>query len=101
MNDSDELQKRSALFWPEKLCNTTPLLIMHGTRDNRVPALDSIELAAKLYAHKVPFRLNIYEGGDHYLSEFKSEALQESEKWFERFLKKGEALPNIELEELK
>ncbi len=31
-----EFEKRSILNFPEKLCSTTPLLLLHGTNDTRV-----------------------------------------------------------------
>ncbi len=89
--------KRSALFWPEKIYKKTPLLILHGTGDWRVSALDSIKMAEKLYEQKVPFRLHIYEGADHGLTEFRNEVDQEIFNWFERFLKNKEPLPNLKL----
>ncbi len=89
--------KRSPLYWPEKLYKKTPLLIMHGSGDWRVNVQDSIKMAGKLQEHKVPFRLYIYEGADHSLTEFKKESQNEAYKWFERFLKNNEPLPNLKL----
>ena len=89
--------KRSALYWPERINKKTPLLIMHDTGDWRVSAIDSIRMAEKLYEQKVPFRLHIYEGADHSLTEFRHEADQEIFNWFERFLKNKEPLPNLKL----
>ncbi len=86
--------KRSALYWAEKLPKKTPLLIMHGTADWRVNPLDSIRLAEKLLNQRIPFRLVMFEGGDHGLSEFKVEETKLTLEWFERFLKNNEPLPN-------
>lgn len=97
LTDEEELKKRSAVFWPEKFCKTTPLLMLHGTADNRVSVLDSLELATKLYEYKVPFRLVTFEGADHYMTEFSKQQSQMIEKWFERYLKNNEPLPNLEL----
>lgn len=87
--------KRSALYWPEKIYNKTPLLIMHGSADCRVNAKDSIRMAEKLYEQKVPFRFVVYEGADHGLTEFKDESNKQIYSWFERFLKNNEKLPNL------
>jgi len=92
----EDLIARSAVYWPEKFCATTPLLMIHGTADWRVSPLDSIELAQKLYEHKKPYRLILYEGADHGISEFKREVNAEILKWFDRFLKNNEELPNLE-----
>lgn len=101
VEDEQELTKRSAVCWPEKFCKTTPLLLIHGSRDNRVSVLDSLELATKLYEHKVPFRLNVYEGANHYIKPFGREEWKTIEQWFDRYLKNDEPLPELELEEVK
>lgn len=68
---------------------------MHGTADWRVSPLDPIRLAEKLYVQKVPFRLVMFEGGDHGMSEYKTEVNELTYKWFERFVKNREKLPNL------
>ena len=68
-----ELDKRSAIKWADKFCKTTPVLLIHGTSDRRVSTLDSLELSIELYKHKIPYRLQIYEGADHGISEFRNE----------------------------
>ncbi len=68
-----ELIKRSAVYWADKFSNRTPLLMMHGSGDWRVNPQDSIRLSEKLLEHKKPFRLIIFEGGDHGLTEFKND----------------------------
>jgi dipeptidyl aminopeptidase/acylaminoacyl peptidase len=95
VND-ENLQQRSAIYWAEKFCNTTPLLMIHGTADWRVSVLDTLELAQKLYEHKKPFRTIIYEGAEHGISEFAREKDTEIVKWFDRFLKNKEPLPNLD-----
>lgn len=82
--------KRSPLYWPEKITKNTPILIMHGTADWHVQAHDAIRMAEKLYEQKVPFRLTIYEGTDHGMTEVKGEVFRQTVDWFDRFLKKGE-----------
>ncbi|MGL5831526.1 MAG: alpha/beta hydrolase family protein, partial [Candidatus Altimarinota bacterium] len=96
--DTTEDQKiaRSAVRWPEKFPKNVPLLMLHGTADWRVHPSQSLNLSQKLIDHQVPHRLIMYEGGDHSLSEFKQESFQEIKKWFERFLKNSEPLPNLE-----
>ncbi len=90
-----EQVKRSALYWTEKFSKKTPLLIMHGTADWRVNPLDSIKLAEKLYEQKMPFRLVMFEGADHSVSEYKKEIERLTYEWFERFVKNKEKLPNL------
>ncbi len=93
-----EKKKRSVVHWVNKLPKKTPILIIHGTADRRVDATDSLELSEKLYSHKIPHRLILYEGGDHDLSEFREEAGNEKIRWFDRFVKNPKpALPNLKL----
>ncbi|MFM2357398.1 MAG: hypothetical protein RJA61_135 [Candidatus Parcubacteria bacterium] len=91
----EEQIKRSALYWPEKFSKKTPLLMMHGTADWRVNPADSICLAEKLYKNKVPFRLVMFEGGDHGLNDFKDEVDRLEIEWFEKYLKHGEKWPSL------
>ncbi|MDO8617319.1 MAG: prolyl oligopeptidase family serine peptidase [Candidatus Uhrbacteria bacterium] len=90
-----EKQKRSAIFWTHRFCKKTPLLIMHGTADWRVSPLDSLELSQKLYQNKVPHRLVLFEGADHGLTEYKSETMELTRQWLDRFVKNRERLPNL------
>lgn len=90
-----ELTRRSAVFWADQFAKKTPLLMIHGTADWRVSVLDSIELAQELYENKIPFRLNVLEGGDHGLTEHDAEKMRQIHDWFDRFVKKGEKLPNL------
>jgi dipeptidyl aminopeptidase/acylaminoacyl peptidase len=92
-----EQVKRSALYWADKITKKTPILIMHGTGDWRVLAHDSIDMAAELYKHKVPFRLIIFEGADHSMTELKKEFNEQMFNWLGRFLKNKEPLPNLKL----
>lgn len=88
-----EDKKRSPVYWAEKFCKKTPLLIMHGSADWRVNPMDSIRLAEKLYENKVPYRLIIFEGADHAISEYLEARNKYTFEWFDRFLKKKEKLP--------
>ena len=90
-----EKRKRSAIFLTHLFPRKTPLLIMHGTADWRVSPLDSIEIAKKLYENKVPHRLVLFEGADHSLTENKEESTDLTLRWFERFLKKSESIPDV------
>lgn len=89
--------QRSAVKWPQKFCKKTPLLMVHGTADWRVSALDSIDLARLLYGHKVPYRLVLYEGDDHFMSEHHNERNQIVREWFDRYVRDGSKLPNLKL----
>ena len=95
-NTSDGRKKRGAINFAETFCKTTPLLMMHGTADWRVSPKDSLDLAAKLLDAKVPYRLVMFEGGDHSLSEHRKTEWGMIHDWFDRFVKNGELLPDLE-----
>lgn len=88
------LKKRSVVYWPEKLAPNTPLLLQHGAADWRVEPDDSIRLAQALIKLRRPVRLTVYEGATHGLAEHLDESRAELLDWLDRFVKRGEKLPN-------
>ena len=95
-NKEEELKKRSAAFWAEKLNKTTPILLLHGSGDWRADPGQALEMATKLYEAKHPFRFVFFEGGDHGLSEYVDERNRLVLNWFNDFLKKERPLPNLD-----
>ena len=95
VNKTKELDKRSAIKWADKFPKDCPLLIMHGNADWRVKSEQSIRLALELDKHRVPYRLMIFEGGDHGLSEFRNEFYQTLTAWFDKYLKQNAPLPDM------
>lgn len=49
-----------AIRWPEKI--SMPILIQHGSADQSVDPLQSIQMAARLQELKRPYELIIYDG---------------------------------------
>jgi len=96
-NKDEELKKRSAIFWVDKFPKDVPILMLHGNSDWRVKSTNSLNLALEFEKHRIPYRLKIFEGGDHGIREHKKEANEEVYSWFKRFLKEKEALPNMEM----
>ncbi len=80
-------EQRSIINFSEKLSKETPMLLIHGNADERVLPHDSIDLSYKLLEHKIPFRLVMLEGGDHFLKSHRKEVDEMRKKWFDRFLK--------------
>ncbi len=83
---SEICQTRSIINFPDKLPRETSLLILHGTNDNRVPAHDSIDLSYKLLENKIPFRMILYDNGDHFLKAHRKEVDELRKNWYERYL---------------
>ena len=90
-----QLELRSAVCWPEKLCPTTPLLIMQGSADWRTPAGPALELVRKLYELKRPVQFALVEGGTHGLrgGPLRDYLLYD---WLDRYVRDRAPLPNLE-----
>ncbi|MDZ7626697.1 MAG: prolyl oligopeptidase family serine peptidase [Ignavibacteriaceae bacterium] len=82
----ERCESRSIVKFPEKLPKDTPILIIHGTNDERVLPHDSIDLSYKLLELKIPFRLVMLEGGDHFLKKHRKEVDEMRRKWYEKYL---------------
>lgn len=95
-NKDKELRARSAVFWADKLCKTTPILLLHGSADWRVPAEEALEMVNKLYEAKHPFRFVFFEGGDHGLTEYRSEVNRLVKDWLGNYVRDRKPLPNLE-----
>lgn len=96
INKEKELKARSAVFWADKMCKTTPLLIMHGSSDWRVQPAEALELVQKLYEYKHPTRFILYEGADHGIREFRAGCLAEAKRHFDYYLRDGKKWPSME-----
>lgn len=88
------LAARSVLRWVDELPAATPLLILHGTADWRVDPTQALDLAAALVRLHRPFRLVLFEGGDHGLSEHREESDRLVRTWFDRYLRDGLPWPD-------
>ena len=91
----EALSARSPIEWPERLCATTPILLLHGTADWRVHPTESLRMAEALFELRRPYRFIMYEGADHGLSEFRAEAYGEIRRWLDRYVRDKEELPDL------
>lgn len=90
------IHARSPAEWPERLHPETPILIVHGTADWRVQPSESLEMARLLLEARRPYRLVMFEGADHGISEFPDEFTELLVDWFDRYVRDGHPLPNLE-----
>ena len=95
VNKEAELDKRSAVKWADRFSKNVPILIMHGNADWRVSSKQSLKLALELDQYRIPYRLMIFEGADHGLSEFRKDFYQHLIDWYDRYLKNDSPLPNM------
>ena len=86
-----DFKKRSAIHWVSKLPKV-PILLMHGTGDWRVSPENSLKFSIELYKHKIPYKLVIYPGGDHALSQYLNEVGNEVILHFKKFLFSNEKI---------
>lgn len=91
------LTKRSAIKWVNKFPKNVPIFLLHGSADWNVRATQSLELALEFQKYKIPYRLKIYEGGNHGISQFRKEKFKDIIGWFNKYLKKNTPLPNTNL----
>ena len=88
-----EAEKRSVVLWTEKLSRTTPLLVLHGTGDRRVPAEHSIALASVLQTNHFPYKLVLYDNADHVLAGRRQESNSDIRWWVDHYVKNKAAVP--------
>ena len=94
-NKDAALKSRSAIFWVDEMCKTTPLLLIQGTADPNVDASQSIRLADKLYQYKHPVRFILYEGADHFITQFEKEMFSECRRHFDYYVRDEGKLPDL------
>ena len=95
-NRTQELKARSAAYWPEQLCKTTPILLLQGSADWRTNPEDALTMANKLYQSRHPFRLVFFEGGDHGVGEHRDEMYRMAKDWLDAYVRDRKPLPSLE-----
>jgi dipeptidyl aminopeptidase/acylaminoacyl peptidase len=96
INKDSVLTTRSPVEWSDKLSKSTPLLILHGTADWRASPTQSFEMSRKLYEAKHPFRLVIFEGGEHSLMEHYDEVNHQIKSFFDTYVRDLKKWPSLE-----
>jgi dipeptidyl aminopeptidase/acylaminoacyl peptidase len=91
-----ELEKRSAIKWVDQFPKNVPILMLHGNSDWRVRPEQSLTLALAFEKERIPYRLIMFEGGDHGITEHREEVNVQVISWFNKYLKRNEPLPNME-----
>lgn len=83
----EKCESRSIVKFADKISKKTQLLIIHGTNDERVLPHDSIDLSYELLKLKIPFRLVMLEGGDHFNKKHRKEVDEMRRMWFNKYLR--------------
>ena len=84
-NKAQLLRERSALAWAEELPKAAPILLMHGSEDERVAPGNGAKMKQRLDALQRPNRLILFEGADHFLDPAK--VIAEAVAWFRASLR--------------
>lgn len=95
--EQHEAEQRSVLCWAERLCRTTPLLILHGSGDRRVPAEHSLHVALRLQELEHPYKLVMYDNADHVLAGRRNESNADIRWWLDTYVMNRAPLPRTGL----
>ena len=93
-NKRAALAARSAVRWADQLNKSTPILLLHGAADWRVDLRQALAMASRLYEFKHPFRLIVFEGGNHSLTEHRAEVDRVIRDWLDRYVRDKQPWPN-------
>lgn len=88
-NPQANIEKRSAIYWPEEF--RVPVLLMHGERDRSVPVEHTYDLARELQKQGRLYGLTVFADDNHILSRSQLERDRASVQWFRRFDSTAEA----------
>lgn len=84
------LRERSAILWAEQLPNSAPILLLHGTADDRSPFRQSVAMSQRLHELNHPHELVLIGGGSHGLGEHQAHVNELVIAWFKRYLVRSE-----------
>jgi len=82
-------EERSILNRINSFSKSTPIFLIHGIDDTRVPPHHSLDLSYKLMEHNIQHRLLMIENGDHFLRSHKKEVDEMRKNWLNKYLKEN------------
>lgn len=80
-------KNRSAVHFADKIDKAAKILLIHGTKDDKVSHFDSTEMYELLIKRGIECKLKLIETGDHYLKAERKKVAGLRKEWFDRFLK--------------
>lgn len=96
LHKTTSLNARSAIKNVKKISHSTPILMLHGTADWRVAPQMALDMAAAFQKEKIPYRLIMFEGGDHGILEHIPEVDRQARLWLNRYVRDLEKLPELQ-----
>ena len=94
-NKDSILKSRSAVYWADKICMTTPLLLLTGSADWRVSPDEQLEMVNKFYEIKHPLRFELFEGGQHSLIEHFDEVNHITKNFLDKYVRDKQLFPSL------
>jgi dipeptidyl aminopeptidase/acylaminoacyl peptidase len=82
-HEAESLQDRSAVRWADKI--DVPVLLMHGTADWRVYAVEALRLAQELQRANKTYQLMMFANDSHGLPAHRSDVDRATIAWFKSF----------------
>jgi len=79
------LQERSVMNWPEEV--NAPLLMLHGTDDEEVPATEALAFATKFSTLNKPYEIFVYAGDVYEVAANRKERDARINEWFKHYLR--------------
>jgi dipeptidyl aminopeptidase/acylaminoacyl peptidase len=95
-NRDSVLKTRGAVYWADQICKTTPLLLLTGSADWRVPPDEQMDMVKKLYELKHPVRFQLFEGGDHGLLDYMDEVNHVTRNFLDTYVRDKKPWPSLE-----
>lgn len=83
-NREEIVARRSAIQWSDKL--NIPLLLMHGSNDERISPIHTLNLAKALAEAQKDYGVIIYTGGKHIMNEQRFKRDEDVTEFFRRYM---------------
>ncbi len=86
-NRKSEIEKRSAVYWANKLPTSVPILILHGMKDEHVNYSQIPPFTNELDKYNIPYNCVSFKNGNHGIKEYETKVNELIKNWFERYVK--------------
>ena len=96
-NPDSVLKSRSAVYWADSICKSTPLLLLCGSADWRVFPEEQFAMLNSLYKAKHPTRFIMLEGGQHSLTEHLQEVNWNARRFLDKYVRDLQQWPSMEV----
>lgn len=83
----EQIPRQDYVRYSDRLDLNVPILLLHGTYDERASAMGALRFARLLQERWHPYRLVMFENDDHFLSDHQKEMREIVTEWFARYLR--------------